>query len=77
MQKPAPETDPMTVAIAAETRPGIHVPSLPDIFRWLVVLQRRHRERLQLAEMDDAALQDLGLSRCDVMAEIRKPRWRR
>src|SRR3546814_12566579 len=77
MQKPAPETDPMTVAIAAETRPGIHIPSLPDIFRRLVALQRRHREPLPLAEMADAALQAIGLRRCDVRAEIPKPRRRR
>lgn len=67
----------MTAAIAAGTRPGMHFPSLPDIFRWLVAMQRRHRERLQLAEMNEAALKDIGLSRCDVIAEIRKPRWQR
>lgn len=70
----------MTATIAVETRPfeaGIRLPSLPGILRWLVAVQRRHRERLQLAEMDDAALQDIGLSRGDVMAEIRKPRWQR
>lgn len=44
---------------------------------WLVALQHRHRERLQLAAMDDDALKDIGLSRCDVMAELAKPRWRR
>ena len=44
---------------------------------WLVALQRRHRERMQLAAMDDAALKDVGLSRCDVAAELRKRRWRR
>ena len=55
----------------------LHVGWLQDAVLWLVGLQRRHRERMQLAEMDAAALKDIGLSRCDVMAELCKPRWRR
>ena len=50
---------------------------LRDAVLWLAGLQRRHRERMQLAEMDATALKDIGLSRCDVMAELRKPCWRR
>lgn len=43
----------------------------------LLVLQRHWRERDQLAELSDAALKDLGLSRADIAAELRKPAWRR
>jgi uncharacterized protein YjiS (DUF1127 family) len=80
MQKPGPETQTMTVAIAADYRvaaPATGFGRLLDALRWLIALQRRHRERRQLAAMDDAALKDIGLSRCDVIAELRKPRWRR
>ena len=50
---------------------------LRDAVLWLVALQCRHRERMQLAAMDDAALKDVGFSRCDVAAELRKRHWRR
>ena len=37
-------------------------------FRW--------RSRLQLAELDEAALSDLGISRAAAQGEIEKPFWR-
>ena len=37
-------------------------------FRW--------RSRLELAELDEAALRDLGISRAEAQAEIEKPFWR-
>lgn len=43
----------------------------------LVALQRLARERAQLAEMDQLALKDIGLTRTDVQAELDKPVWRR
>ena len=36
----------------------------------------RARERHQLARLDDRALRDIGLSRCDVAEEVGKPFWR-
>ena len=36
----------------------------------------RARERHQLAWLDDHALRDMGLSRCDVAEEVGKPFWR-
>ncbi len=42
----------------------------------LVALQRRYAERLRLADLDDAALKDIGLSRYDVRAELNRPFWR-
>lgn len=43
----------------------------------IVASQRVQRERDQLAELSDAALKDLGLSRADVWNELSKPAWRR
>lgn len=43
----------------------------------LVAFQQLARERAQLAEMDATALKDIGLTRADMLAELRKPVWRR
>ena len=43
----------------------------------VVASQRMRRERGQLAELSDATLKDLGLTRADVWNELRKPAWRR
>lgn len=43
----------------------------------LVALQRLSRERAQLAEMDEATLTDIGLTRAEMLAELRKPFRRR
>jgi uncharacterized protein YjiS (DUF1127 family) len=78
------ERDPMPTASVTASPIGSHdfrpvaaLRWLCAALFWLAALQRRHRERMQLAEMDDAALKDIGLSRCDVMAEVAKPSWRR
>lgn len=42
-----------------------------------VTAQRLSRERDQLADLSDSALKDLGLTRDDVQAELRKPMWQR
>lgn len=47
------------------------------VLHGLLALQRVWRERDQLAELSDAALKDLGLSRADIDAELRKPAWQR
>jgi uncharacterized protein YjiS (DUF1127 family) len=36
----------------------------------------RHRQRLDLDELDDAALRDIGLTPEDVRRECAKPFWR-
>jgi len=41
----------------------------------LLTWHYRARQRYQLAELDDAALKDLGLSRVDAAREYRKPFW--
>jgi uncharacterized protein YjiS (DUF1127 family) len=39
--------------------------------------QRRARERADLAALPDDILKDVGLSRADIEAELRKPAWLR
>jgi uncharacterized protein YjiS (DUF1127 family) len=36
---------------------------------------RRHKTRIQLADLDDRALQDIGISRYDARIEADKPFW--
>jgi uncharacterized protein YjiS (DUF1127 family) len=38
--------------------------------------RNRARERQALAAMDDRTLRDLGLTRCEIAAEIGRWRWR-
>ncbi len=40
------------------------------------VWQARSAQRRRLASLDDRILKDIGISRCDAEAEIRKPFWR-
>lgn len=41
----------------------------------LHVWQQRHRERTQLSELPAHLLKDIGVSRAEADAEIRKPFW--
>lgn len=43
----------------------------------LAAAERERRERQQMAELCDATLRDLGLSRADIWAELNKTDWRR
>ncbi|QDO99719.1 DUF1127 domain-containing protein [Ferrovibrio terrae] len=43
----------------------------------LAAAERERRERRQMAELCDATLRDLGLSRADIWGELDKPVWRR
>lgn len=36
---------------------------------------RRHVSRLELMEMDDRMLRDIGITRADALFEARKPFW--
>ena len=45
-------------------------------FSTLETWSARSRERRILAQMSNRMLDDLGLSRCDVAEECRKPFWR-
>lgn len=49
------------------------------MLRGLRLLMRcydRHLQRLDLADLDDAALKDIGLTRRDVERECAQPFWR-
>ncbi|MFC3674545.1 DUF1127 domain-containing protein [Ferrovibrio xuzhouensis] len=43
----------------------------------LLTLQRRARERSDLAALPNDILKDVGLSRADIEAELNKPLWLR
>jgi uncharacterized protein YjiS (DUF1127 family) len=42
----------------------------------LELWRRRSRERAELAKITERDLHDIGVSRCDVLFEMRKPFWR-
>ncbi len=64
-----------------------HTPAVPLLQRLqqgvahlllrLAAAERERRERRQMAELCDATLRDLGLSRADICGELDKPVWRR
>ncbi len=66
----------MNVAI----RKSINIFDLPQVGKILASIlwlwDFRWRSRLQLAELDGAALSDLGISRAAAQGEIEKPFWR-
>ncbi len=66
----------MNVAI----RKSINIFDLPQVGQMLAstlwLWDFRWRSRLQLAELDEAALSDLGISRAAARAESKKPFWR-
>lgn len=61
----------MTLSVtrrAAMSRPGFALPSLSHVLGvW--------RQRQALSRLDDAALRDIGLTREDARAEVRRPLW--
>lgn len=48
---------------------------LRRLLREIAVWYRRSSQRSLLAELDDQALKDMGLTRYDVAHEVRKPFW--
>ena len=52
------------------------LPWIAAVFRELGSWTDRARQRHQLAQLDDAALKDIGLVRADVEMETNKPFWR-
>jgi uncharacterized protein YjiS (DUF1127 family) len=51
-------------------------PRLAPLLRWLAEAAERQHSRRQLRELNERALQDLGLTRLDAEAEAQKPFWR-
>lgn len=50
---------------------AVFVPVLQRISRWYEL----HRQRLELSQLSDAALKDIGLSRADIFQESERPFW--
>jgi len=69
----------VTTAAAETTRPAMR----PAFALLCAVLDRvlcwaeTTRQRRALARLDDRLLRDIGLTRTDVEAELRRPPWRR
>ncbi|WP_433887356.1 DUF1127 domain-containing protein [Pseudomonas vranovensis] len=42
-----------------------------QLLRW----RQLHRQRRELARLSDAALDDIGLSRADILREVERPFW--
>lgn len=57
-------------------RPANRPSVLIRCWSWIIGCHQRHRQRLALAALDDHLLRDIGLSRSQVAAEIRKPFWK-
>ena len=48
--------------------------------RWFTAVRAIHirdRERRELLSLDDRTLADIGLTRCDALAEAEKPFWKK
>lgn len=59
--------------LARVVRPRLAVRGL---FARLLRYEARHRSRVDLKALDDTMLRDIGLTRADVDAELRRPlRW--
>ena len=70
------------VSCSSSTVTGRHAPRPENasafyrLVNHLEVWSERHRARRALAEMSDAMLKDIGLSRGDATYEWEKPFWR-
>lgn len=51
-------------------------PATPSLMETLNTWYVRWQERRELAALDQRALDDIGLSRGDVLTEVSKPFWR-
>jgi uncharacterized protein YjiS (DUF1127 family) len=51
-------------------------PSVRGLLQALAAADARHRQGLHLRQLDDRMLRDIGVSRADVAAELRRvPTW--
>lgn len=70
----------MSVSRPAAAVPRLRIasaaPSVLSLLARLARMPARHRQRRDLAELDDRLLDDIGLTRADAKAECRKPPWR-
>lgn len=56
--------------------PGLALLYVKRFRAWVLLARQRHRTRQQLAQLDDRALQDIGIFRADALHELQKPFWR-
>ncbi|TCP41753.1 DUF1127 domain-containing protein [Rhodovulum marinum] len=61
--------------IFADTRIAPRPHDVPALFRRLVLGLGAARQRRRLAELDEALLRDIGLTRDEAVAEARRPVW--
>lgn len=61
---------------ASLTAPHSLATGLRRLCAWLAAAHERQRQRQRLAELDDRALADIGLSRAQARFEADKPFWR-
>jgi len=72
-----------TKAFEMSTRPitrfaGITLPSRPilsDLLRRVTLMRAAHRQRMALARLDAAALDDIGITSDEACAEASRPAW--
>ncbi len=74
MALPSP---PAQLRPTAQSHPAARPSLLLRIFNWLGRWHDRRREIRALAQLDDAALKDIGLTAIDVDREIERLCWRR
>ena len=68
-----------TIVVAGKVRHFALERKSPRILDLLVAVETwldRRAQRMELAELDDHILHDVGLSRADVEREMAKPFWR-
>ena len=68
-----------TIVVAGKVRHFAPERKSLRLLDWLVAVETwldRRAQRMELAELDDHMLHDVGLSRADVEREVAKPFWR-
>jgi len=64
-----------TTATAARVSPRQPRRLVAPLLAWCGRAVERQRQRRDLAQLSDASLADLGLSRAEALAEARRPFW--
>lgn len=54
---------------------SVHRVGLKGVFARLLLAHAAWRQRRALARLDDAALQDIGISRSEALSESSRPVW--
>jgi uncharacterized protein YjiS (DUF1127 family) len=54
---------------------GLEFPPFAAVMRRLTTMRALHRQRARLAALDQAALDDIGITRAMAEAEARRPVW--